>query len=1003
MHLRELHIYGYGKLENIKITNLENLQVFYGENEAGKSTLMSFIHSILFGFPTKQQTELRYEPKKSSKYGGLIKASFKDKGTIIIERVKGKATGDVTVTLEDGSVGGEELLNEMLNGMDKGTFQSIFSFNLHGLQNIHQLKGEDLGRYLFSAGALGTEKLLGAEKALQKEMEQRFKPGGKKPELNEKLSEIRKVYDALKKAEKENAEYGELLSTKKEIDCKLNDLSDELEDIEDRVYKLKELERVLPLIIEEKQLEHNLHTTGELPYPVDGLQRLDRIHDRRKPVEARIIWLTEQREVLHTEAKKLKPDTNLLTQETEVTAQLEEITVYHQIRTEKEKLQQRVEELDEEIDQINDQLHTRFNETSISTVNTSVMMKEKAEEIQLKHQQLRERKQSLDENFHDEKTIMEELENSFEEVKKELLDKKVKAKLIKQLQTIEQQEKIEAELQAIKAQVTLFNAQKMTRQKQKESDQKRQGIFMVMLGLIFLSLVISGYLTTQWTMTIAGGVGFVLTLLMYFRIKPAQSEEINGGNLESLWQKEQELKAELQDTTGLNADYVRASIDKDEENRKKYYDLAARIDQQTIRYERVIQAFENWEIQSRQLNVEQEELATSLLLPKELVKGKIYEAILLVEKLKQRFREKHRLENRISELQIQQQTIVTKFQDMAEQFLQIYNVKTQEVAILLRKKLREEIDKQGKYHGIIIKLNEINEECAQLEKELDQFKAEEEKLYELAQVEDEEAFRTKALKAEQVTKWKARLADISLQLESAEITKSDRTEVQQGKKLNEELQRALKKVEEYKKEQSLLRNQLADIKHRMGLLEEGGLYADLLHRYRQMKYEFEEESKEWAKYALAREILAKTVERYKTEALPKLLEKAGEYFRFLTDEEYLRIIPQESGSGFIIERNDHTMFDAAELSQATAEQVYVSLRLALIATLLTRYPFPIIIDDSFVNFDEKRAKRVFALLRRFSVNQILFFTCHNSILHHFKADETITLNQSPIQEKEKIG
>jgi uncharacterized protein YhaN len=999
MHLKELHIYGYGKLENIKITNLENLQVFYGENEAGKSTIMSFIHSILFGFPTKQQSELRYEPKKSSKYGGLIKASFNEKGTAVIERVKGKATGDVTVTLEDGSVGGEDLLNELLNGMDKGTFQSIFSFNLHGLQNIHQLKGEDLGRYLFSAGALGTEKLVNTEKVLQKEMDQRFKPGGKKPELNEKVSEIRKVYDALKKAEKENTEYGELLSVKKETASKLKDLSDKLENIEERVYKLKKLERVLPLIIEEKQLEDDLNAIGDLSYPVDGLLRLERIHDRRKPVKARVLWLTEQRELLHTEAEKLKLDTNLLAHETEVTAQLEELTIYHQVRTEKEKLQQEKEELEEEIDLINDQLHTQFNETSISLVNTSAMMKEKAEELQLKQQQLRERKQTLDDNFHDEKMVMEELEKSFEDVKQELLDKHVKAKLVKQLQTIEQQEKIEAELQAIKGQVTLFNSQQLSVQKQKEADQRRHGLFISLLGLIFLSLVVSGYLTTQWIMAIAGGIGFILTLLMYFRFKPVQSEEISGGNLESLKEREQELKTELQDMTGLNADYVRSAIDKDEENRKKYYDLAARIDQQNIRYERVIQAFENWERESREIEGEQEELSSSLLLPKELAKGKIYEVILLVEKLKQHFREKRRIENRISDLQVQLQTIINKFQEMAEQFLQITNVQTQEVAILLRKKLREEIDKQGKYRGITTKLNEINEEYNQLEKELQQFKAEEENLYELAKVGNEEAFRTKGLRAEQVTKWKARLGDISLQLESAEISKVDRIEVQQGKKLNEELQRALKKVEDYKKEQSVLREQLADTKHRMGVLEEGGLYADLLHRYRQLKYEFEEESKEWAKYALAREILSKTVERYKIEALPKLLAKAGEYFKFLTEEQYLRIIPQESGTGFIIERNDHTLFEANELSQATAEQVYVSLRLALIATLFSRYPFPVIIDDSFVNFDETRAKRVFSLLRSFTDNQILFFTCHNSTLQHFKADEVIRLNQNPIQEK----
>ena len=140
MRIEEIYIYGYGKFENVKFTNLGKMQVFFGSNEAGKSTIMSFIHSILFGFPTKQQSELRYEPKKGAKYGGQLTVYFPDHGKVLIERVKGKATGDISVLLEDGTTGGEELLKELMSFMDKTLYQSIFSFNLQGLQNVHQLK-----------------------------------------------------------------------------------------------------------------------------------------------------------------------------------------------------------------------------------------------------------------------------------------------------------------------------------------------------------------------------------------------------------------------------------------------------------------------------------------------------------------------------------------------------------------------------------------------------------------------------------------------------------------------------------------------------------------------------------------------------------------------------------------------------------------------------------------------------------------------------------------------
>ncbi|SEN11752.1 Uncharacterized protein YhaN [Mesobacillus persicus] len=997
MHLIEIHIYGYGKLENVKLTNLNNIQVFYGENEAGKSTIMSFIHSILFGFPTKQQAELRYEPKRHSKYGGLIKAKFTGKGIAVIERVAGKATGDVSVTLEDGTVGGEGLLHDLLNGMDKGTFQSIFSFNLQGLQNIHQLKGEDLGRYLFSAGALGTERLLNAEKLLQKEMEQRFKPGGKRPHLNEKLKELREVYEALKKAESENKDYQQLNTDREETERKLKDLSVQLANSESQVYKLKELERVWPLMIEEKQLKTQLTEYEKLSFPTDGISRLDRLIEQKKPIQARLSWLAEKSESLKGEAEKFKPDLDLLKHESEVSNELEKIPLYNQIVQEQEKLNRRVDEINEEINQINDQLDTRYTQESISMVNTSVLMKDNAEDIQLKQQQLKERKHSLDVSFLEEKTAMEELEQASEAKKREILDKHTRARLNQQLDTIEHQERLEADLRTIEERVKGFQSKQTSEQERKRTEQKRQGAFVLMLSFIFLTLVISGFLNNQWVLTTSGVAGLVILIVMYFRSKASVSSynvDLDDEGIASLNKRAKELKEQLKDAGGLNGTSIRLAIEKDEANRRKLAELAARIDQQNNRYERIIQAFEKWEKETRQLYDRQEELAQNLMIPKELARGKVYDAFLLVEGLKQRFREKARLEKQLLDLEKKKQAITENFQELSERFLLNRTANIQEVAVLLRKKLREEIDKQGKFREISLKLQEMSEESSQLKQELLQFQVEEEGLYELAHVDDEETFRQMGYRADQLKELENRLAAVLLQLETAGITREDREAIAQGKKPDEELQMQLKFIEECKSEQSRLHDAFAEIKHRMGLLEEGGLYADLLHRYRQMKYEFEEESKEWARYAVAKEILSNTVESYKTERLPKLLDKAGEFFKLLTDDEYIRILPQGTGTGFILERKDHTLFVAEELSQATAEQVYVSLRLALTVTLFSRFPFPIIIDDSFVNFDKNRAQRMISLLRTFSENQILFFTCHQYILNEFQTEEILMLKDN---------
>ncbi len=45
--------------------------VFYGPNEAGKSTILNFVRTILFGFPTQRRKE-HYPPNAGGKHGGRI-------------------------------------------------------------------------------------------------------------------------------------------------------------------------------------------------------------------------------------------------------------------------------------------------------------------------------------------------------------------------------------------------------------------------------------------------------------------------------------------------------------------------------------------------------------------------------------------------------------------------------------------------------------------------------------------------------------------------------------------------------------------------------------------------------------------------------------------------------------------------------------------------------------------------------------------------------------------
>ncbi|WWL94566.1 AAA family ATPase [Pediococcus acidilactici] len=82
MKIKRIEIYGFGKWQNVTFDLQNDLQVFYGLNEAGKSTLRQFIYSVFFGFAQGRGSNkyLKYVPKKDVvrlDMAGLLKLTTK--------------------------------------------------------------------------------------------------------------------------------------------------------------------------------------------------------------------------------------------------------------------------------------------------------------------------------------------------------------------------------------------------------------------------------------------------------------------------------------------------------------------------------------------------------------------------------------------------------------------------------------------------------------------------------------------------------------------------------------------------------------------------------------------------------------------------------------------------------------------------------------------------------------------------------------------------------------
>lgn len=136
MKLLELHIDGFGKFHDRTISFEDGINVVYGNNEAGKSTLHTFIRGMLFGIErgrgraAKNDTYSKFEPwENSGTYEGWMRLE-KD-GTIYrIERRFRKDSKSLKIINE--TLGREEepakpFLDSILGALNETTYNNTIS------------------------------------------------------------------------------------------------------------------------------------------------------------------------------------------------------------------------------------------------------------------------------------------------------------------------------------------------------------------------------------------------------------------------------------------------------------------------------------------------------------------------------------------------------------------------------------------------------------------------------------------------------------------------------------------------------------------------------------------------------------------------------------------------------------------------------------------------------------------------------------------------------------
>ncbi len=236
MRIREIRIEGFGRFAGETYGPLDGpVAIFFGPNEAGKSTLLEFVRAVLFGFrPKKGKVPPggrpgRYPPLAGGTHGGALVLEGGDGRTFVVRRSQGGSSGRLTVASEAGADLGEAALAGLLGNHSRLVFERIFAFGLDELHSLDLLSDGNVNGQIYSAG-MGATALPAALKAIQDRRRAIFLKRGSSNEMHGLGERLGRIDGGLSEVEGNAARYGELTARLERIGSDLAGLETGLKE-----------------------------------------------------------------------------------------------------------------------------------------------------------------------------------------------------------------------------------------------------------------------------------------------------------------------------------------------------------------------------------------------------------------------------------------------------------------------------------------------------------------------------------------------------------------------------------------------------------------------------------------------------------------------------------------------------------------------------------------------------------------------------------------------------
>ena len=311
MRIRSIRIDGFGVWRDLELEDLSGqATVFYGPNEAGKTTLMQFVRSMLYGFsPARKQRYL--PPLGGGRPGGALSIDTAA-GRCEISRWHERGSAAV-VTAPDGTQQGEPALAALLGGIDEAIFNNVYACGLREIQELGTLTDTEAARHLYDlTTGLDRVSLVDVQRELAASRERLLADEGRPSVIARLLSEQARLVTELDTARTGMARYLRLAAERTTLAADVAVAEQQHRMAESELRLLDIAAAIRPKWVDRIDVAAQLEAMPPVSnVPTGAVERLQRLHRRIKALKRRATADNQRRRHLADEAEALSINEHL--------------------------------------------------------------------------------------------------------------------------------------------------------------------------------------------------------------------------------------------------------------------------------------------------------------------------------------------------------------------------------------------------------------------------------------------------------------------------------------------------------------------------------------------------------------------------------------------------------------------------------------------------------------------------------------------------------------------